>query len=900
MALRKVGYVLRTVRYTIVAVILAVIIGVSFFSQFFTDMWWFAGLGYLKTFWVQIGWLWGVRLAGALAAMLFLLLNLWLTRPQVAAAVSRLSEHISWSPSWRQIRWVYVLVSLALGALYGAAIGPSWQQIAFFLNRQPFGVTDPIYHKDVGFYVFTLPFYDLVNSLALGLFTLALLITGAIYLFSGGFSLDGFKLHMRGIARWHLSLLLAGIVGLKAWRYGLNLYDLLYSSRGAIFGAGYTDMHANAIALKVLMALAALVALGILINIVGKGTRLIVSGLAALIIASVALGGVYPGLVQKFLVEPNELVRETPYIDNHITMTRAAYGLSNISERVFAPKDELTPAQVRDNSATFDNIRLWDWRPLLSAYGQLQEFRLYYDFDDVDIDRYMINGNYRQVMLAAREMAAESLQNPTWINQHLQYTHGYGIVASPVNRVTTEGLPEFFVSDIPPRGVAEMKVDRPQIYYGEKTNQYVIVNTKAQEFDYPKGDTNATATYSGHGGVQLSNPLKRLAFAVRFGTAKMLLSTDITSQSRVMLYRNIHERVRKIAPFLRYDNDPYIVVAGGKLYWIQDAYTTTDRFPYARPAQGWGNYVRNSVKVVIDAYNGDVTYYMVDEKEPIAAALQHIWGGLFKPLSSMPAELQKHLRYPEDLFQLQSSLYAIYHMTDTQVFYNQEDAWNIPNETYGNSQQAVEPYYVIMRLPGGQAEELVLLMPFTPASKDNMVAWLAARNDGANYGNLVVYKFPKQSLTFGPSQVEARINQDAQISQLLTLWSQKGSQVIRGNLLVIPVANTLVYAEPLYLQSEQSQLPELKRVIVAQGDRLAMGQNMAEALEQLIGARVTGIVSGATAQTGGVPLSPAARKVTDAYSKVKQRLQAGDWAGFGQAMSELDQAIRTLQQTAAQ
>jgi uncharacterized membrane protein (UPF0182 family) len=890
---------LKAVRYGIVIAVLVVAVALGFFSHFFTDIWWFESLGYLSTYLAQFGWLWGVRIGVTLLTTLFLFANLWITRSQVAAAITRWPQIGQANFTWRRIRNGYLLACVALGILYGMAAGSSWQKIAFFLNRQPFGIVDPIYHHDVGFYVFTLPFYDYLNNLAFGLFLVALLATGSIYLLSGAFNIQGFRIQLQGPARWHLGTLLIGIVSLRGWRYALDLYDLLYSTRGAVYGAGYTDLHANALAIKILIVVTVLVALSIIVALIGKKTRLIVSGVVTLLLASFLVGGVYPSLVQRFLVDPNELERERPYLNNHIQMTRAAFGLDEISEFDFDSSDALTRDMVEANRLTFDNIRLWDWRPTLSAYRQLQEFRLYYDFMDVDVDRYVIDGDYRQVMVAARELSADSLQNPTWINQHMQYTHGYGMVISPVNEITQEGLPEFFASDIPPRGVVELQVDRPEIYYGERTNQYVLVNTRTPEFDFPQGDSNATTFYQGTGGVQLTNYFKRIAFAVRFGTTKLLLATDISSQSRIMFYRNIQERVQKIAPFLKYDADPYLVVADKRLYWIQDAYTSTNRFPYVQPVRGWGNYVRNSVKVVIDAYNGDVTFYAVDMNEPILAALQGIYGGLFKPLTQLPEQLRSHLRYPEDLFNLQASLFTTYHMTNTQVFYNQEDAWSLPRPT---ESQTFEPYYMIMRLPGSNQEEMVLMLPFTPKGKDNMVAWLAARNDQGNYGEMVLYKFPKQTLTFGPAQVEGRINQDSEISQMLTLWNQQGSNVIRGNLLVIPVENTLIYAEPLYLQAEQSQMPELKMVILVHEGRVATGNDLNSALDALLGvqtnrARTGSVGSVAATQQSTVVISANEfQQLMQIYEKAKQRLQAGDLVGYGQAMADFDKKFTALGQ----
>lgn len=890
---------LRAVRYGVVIAILIIAGALGFFSHFFTDLWWFESLGYIRTYLAQFVWLWGVRVGVTVLTAVFLFLNLRITRNQVAAALARWPQVVQWNLTWRNIRRVYLLASLALGILYGMAAGSAWQKIAFFFNRQSFGIVDPIYNNDIGFYVFTLPFHDYVSNLAFGLVLVALATTGAIYLLSGAFSIEGWRVQLRGPARWHLGALLLSLVAIKGWRYALDLYNLLYSARGAVYGAGYTDMHANALAIKILIAVTILVAVSIIVALIGRRTRLIVTGVVALLAASFLVGGVYPTLVQRFIVDPNELERERPYLDNHIRMTRAAFGLDKIVEFDFNPSDTLTREMVEDNRLTFDNIRLWDWRPILSAYRQLQEFRLYYDFVDVDVDRYVVDGDYRQVMIAGRELSAGSLQNPTWINQHMQYTHGYGMVVSPVNEITPEGLPEFFASDIPPHGAIEFHVNRPEIYYGERTDQYVVVNTRTPEFDFPQGDTNATTFYQGTGGVQLSDIFKRITFAVRFGTAKLFLSNDITSQSRIMFYRNIQERVNKIAPFLKYDSDPYLVVADEKLYWIQDAYTTTDRFPYVQPVRGWGNYVRNSVKVVIDAYNGDVNFYALDLNEPILAALQGIYGGLFKPLTQMPEALRSHLRYPEDLFNLQASLYTSYHMTNTQVFYNQEDAWSLPRPT---DNQTFEPYYMIMRLPGTDREELVLMLPFTPRGKDNMVAWLAARNDGENYGEMLLYKFPKQNLTFGPAQVEGRINQDSEISQMLTLWNQQGTNVIRGNLLVIPVENTLVYAEPLYLQAEQSQMPELKMVILVHEGRVATGSNLNAALDALLGAQTSrirtegmGTVSAAPQGMVAIPAGEL-QQLKQVYDRAQQRLRTGDWVGYGQAMAEFDKLFTTLGQ----
>lgn len=880
--------------WTALLVFLAVLVIITLFSHFFTDMWWFGQLGFAQTFWLRLGWLWAVRLGAAIIAALFIYLNLSLTRRSAAQAMFRMQDRLQ-NISWRAVRWGYALAAIALGVLYGMAAASNWDKIALFINGQSFGIADPIFHKDVGFYVFQMPFYSLVHSLGMGLLIISLIAVGVVYLFTGAFQLEGFRLRLTGSARWHMSILLASILGFKAWGYILNLYNLLSSPTGVVYGATYTNMVANRPALYIMAVLAALIGLAILINAFRPGAaRWIVVGLVTLGVSSFLLGSVYPGLVQKVRVDPNQLKLEQPYVGHHIAMTRVAYGLDKVIESDFNPSSELTAAMLNENSGTVKNIRQWDWQALLKVYRQLQEFKNYYRFSDMDIDRYTINGVYTQVMIAPRELYTRGLPTPNWINQHLVYTHGYGVVASPVNRVTAEGMPEYLLSNIPPTGVEELSVTRPEIYYGEiadRFNPYVIVNTNINEFDYPKGDMDVYTEYTGHGGVPLNSPLRRLAFATRYNALGFILNTDIKANSRVMMYRNINERVKRIAPFFAYDDDPYVVIDEGKLYWIIDAYTTSNRFPYAQPrrVQEWGtsiNYIRNSVKVVIDAYNGDVTFYLMDSLEPVAVALLTTYGLPYQTVDNMPEGLKAHLRYPEDMFEIQSYLYTDYHMVDTRVFYNRSDAWEVPS-TANNSY--IEPYYVIMRLPHESQEELIMLRPYTPLGKENMTAWLAARSDGENYGKLVLYKFPKQSLTYGPAQIEARIDQDGEISQLLTLWGQKGSDVIRGNLLVIPIANSLLYVEPIFLQAEKSQMPELKLVVAVHGAQVAAGSTLDEALERLVGGRVaTSVLKEATSSTGVVS-NTAARRLNEAYSRLESQLKS-----VSKALSELEKAIQTL------
>jgi uncharacterized membrane protein (UPF0182 family) len=555
----------------------------------------------------------------------------------------------------------------------------------------------------------------------------------------------------------------------------------------------------------------------------------------------------------------------------------------------------LTPEALADAEPTTTNIRLWDYRPVRDTYSQIQEFRLYYDFVDVDVDRYSLDDTYRQVTLSAREMATEQLQSRTWLNEHLQFTHGYGLVLSPVNEVTSDGLPELWVRDLPPRTVPGLEITRPEIYHGEKTDSYVFVNSTIEEFDYPSGDQNITTTYEGHGGVLMDSPLKRAAFAYRFGDVSVVLSNYLTRETRVMLYRNVHERVRQVAPFLLYDSDPYLVIADGRLIWLQDAYTATSMYPYSQPYYDRFNYIRNSVKVTIDAYDGDVTFYVVDNQDPLIRAYAAIFPALFKPWDQMPPALRSHVRYPEGLFLIQAEMNNTYHMQNPTVFYNKEDLWATAHDVSGGTEQPMEPYYVILRLPGQEMQEFVLIQPFTPANKQNMVAWMAARCDGEDYGKLLLYKFNKQELVYGPLQIEARIDQEPVISSQLSLWNQRGSQVIRGNLLVIPIEHSLLYVEPLYLQAETGQLPELKRVIVASGDRIIMTTTLDEALASFGGAPVT------PPPEEVEPTEPSnahdlALSAMEHYERAQEYLQEGDWAGYGAELEAMQNDLQALEE----
>ncbi|HUT67758.1 MAG TPA: UPF0182 family protein, partial [Dehalococcoidales bacterium] len=702
------------------------------------------------------------------------------------------------------------------------------------------------------------------------------------------------------------------ILGLFAWGYWLGIWEMVYSKRGVVFGASYADIHAKLPAQWILLAVVVIFMGVILVSIFKRKLRWPLYGIAGWVVAAIIVGAIYPALVQRFQVQPNELVRERPYIEYNIDFTRKAFGLDRIDEQAFPAESSPTAQDIARNEVTINNIRLWDHRPLKDTYNQIQSIRLYYDFYDVDVDRYVIDDDYRQVMLSARELSAEKLagEAQTWVNRKLQFTHGYGVVLSPVNEITTQGLPNLLLKDIPPVGAFEIK--RPQIYFGEKTNDYVIVKTDTQEFDYPRGDDNVYGRYEGEGGVSLDGFFRRLVYAWQFGDLNILLSSELTPESQVLYYRNIRERVNHLAPFLQLDNDPYIVVIDGRLFWIQDAYTTTDRYPYSEPIGGGLNYIRNSVKAVIDAYNGDVTFYVTEPDDALIRTYQAIFPDLFVSADMMPDAFRIHLRYPEDMFNIQSTMYRSYHMRDARVFYNKEDLWAVPREVYAGQEQAMEPYYVIMRLPGEEMEEFLLMLPFTPVNKNNTIGWLAARCDGDNYGKLLAYYFPKGEWVDGPSQIENRIGQDTVITEQLALWGRGGSRVLRGNLLLIPLGKSILYVEPVFLQADAGGLPELKRVIVVVGEQIAMAPTLMQSINAIFGteAPLPEPIPEPPAPSEPPPAEPEkpvdaeiAKLVAEArqhYEQAQENLQAGDWAGFGREWDAMEAVLQKLAELTAE
>lgn len=879
--------------------------------NFYTDWLWFSSIEYLSVFktifftniWIKLG----IMLFFAV----FVFINLLITKKEILDYKQR-EEDVEYIDdpladqrnsflelvNSRNLTWVFLGISILVSLLFGSISSDVWRIVKEFLNSTPFNITDPIFNNDIGFYVFELPFYKFIYQLLTILLVVSGVLSAAIYLFINSKQLLTQNITQDSRAKYHLSVLVALFMLLKAWGYLLSRYDLLYSTRGVAFGASYTDVNASLFALNVLAVLAALVAVFMIINIFTRNLKLVFGGIIVLLVISILLGSIYPQIIQQFNVEPNELTKERPYIKHNIQMTKEAYNLDEIEESPYPVQGKLRYEDIENNPETISNIRLWDSRPLKSTYSQLQEMRLYYNFADIDIDRYEIDGEYRQVMLSPRELNQNQLPSraSTWINRKLKYTHGFGVAMNLANRVSPEGLPDFLIKNIPPESETDLNITEPRIYYGEQTNNYVVANNQEQEFDYPMGDQNAYNTYQGSGGVQLDSIIKRLAFASRFSSAKMILNGDINSESRLLFYRNIQERVNKIAPFLSYDSDPYMVIGDdGKLYWMQDAYTTTNMYPYSEPYNNSLNYIRNSVKVVIDAYTGEVNFYIIDESDPLAQTYSKIFPELFKPFAEMSDDLKNHIRYPEDLFKIQTQLYSTYHMNDPTVFYNKEDLWKIPTEKLAGDTVEMQPYYTIMQLPEHEEEEFLLMQPFTPNRKNNMISWLAARSDQEDYGKLLLYKFPKQRLIYGPMQIESRIDQNSTISRQLSLWDQKGSRVIRGNLLVIPIEDSILYVEPIYLQSDQSDLPEMKRVVVSDGNRVVMGRNLDLAFAKLFeGEAEAPDLPEEEIEQEIIGVQDLTERALELYNEAQTNLQEGNWTEYGEAIEELRSILEDL------
>jgi uncharacterized membrane protein (UPF0182 family) len=877
-------------------------LGLPVLVRFYTDWLWFGEVGYQSVFLRTLTAKAAISSMVFLASFLVLAFNLRLAfgtlqRREFEILTPEGPRSITVDPGrLRPLIFVVAAVAAFLMASFGSA---HWAEWLFFWNWTPFEEADPILGWDIGFYVFRLPFLQFVYQVALGLVLLSIAGVVGTHVFAGNLGVDarqGFFAHRSAVR--HLSGLAAALLLVLAFGAWLDVPALLTGSSGILQGASYVDAHAGIPALRALMLAAILGALLAAAQRFLPGYRPVAAAIGLYLAVWIG-GALYGAVVQRFVVAPNEQVRETPFIAHNIAATRAAFALDQVEERQLTGDAILTRESIDANAATLGNVPLWNHQPLLDTFGQLQEIRTYYDFVSVDNDRYRIDGEYRQIMLSARELNSESLPSRTWINERLTFTHGYGLTLGPVNQVTPEGLPVLFLKDLPPVSSVDLEVTQPALYFGELSNDHVFVRTATEEFDYPRGDDNVFASYDGTGGVPLGGLLRRLVFAIRFRSTDTLLSPALTAESRVLMHRRIAERVARIAPFLTFDRDPYLAIDQGRLLWVQDAYTTTARFPYSTPI-GNVNYIRNSVKATIDAYHGTTRFHVIDPRDPIAATLGKIFPDLLQPIEAMPEGLRTRLRYPQGIFQLQSTMFSLFHMTNPAVFYNKEDQWEVPAIDQGAQSVRMEPYYTIMKLPGEAGAEYIQMLPYTPRQKDNLAAWMVARSDGEHYGKLMVFQFPKQTVVYGPRQIAARISQDQVISPQITLWNQQGSEVIQGTLLVIPIEESLLYIRPLYLRAAGGRIPELKRVIVAYQNQIVMEETLEEALERMFphdGEPRPAVAPPLT--TGlGAPEAPEAEdagglaaQAREHYRRAIEAQRRGDWALYGEEIRKLGEVL---------
>ncbi|MGH2473279.1 MAG: UPF0182 family protein [Candidatus Limnocylindria bacterium] len=924
-------------RYVFFAVLLFLLLLIPLligpFVAFLTDLLWFRSLGlesvYLRRFTA------GFYAFAAFGALFFLLAlpNLYFAlRPQMPRVVVE-AERRRRGALRTTLRFMWLLLIPAF--FFGLAGGDEWDMLLRFVNQVPFGATDPVFGRDIGFYFFTLPVLEFVRGwllvalivIAIGVVTLYF-TRGVIGVATGSLASADIRVAGRTAlalarpARAHLSILGGLFLALIASGYFLDQFELLFRQETVLVGAGYTSINARMPALTILTVLVGIAALACFANAF-RGTLWILGGAMVLwFVTSLVVGGVYPALIQNFIVQPDQLNKERPYIERNIAATRAAYSLDAVDASAFNVADTPTAAEARAALSDTSTVRLWDYRPLQQAFDQVQALRTQYTFVDVDIDRYRIGGKEQPVMLSARELSSNRLPQQTWVNRHLVFTHGLGAVVSPVGGVSPEGSPIFLVKDIPP--VGEPRIEQPRIYYGELTSDYVIVDTSQDEFDYTTDQGNVQTRFSGKGGVGVGALWDRLLFAIRLGDSNLLVSNQITGPSKVLFHRQILPRQRLIAPFLQYDPDPYLVIADGKLYWMNDAFTIGDKYPYSERFSALGvgstsvaggrlNYIRNSVKVVTDAYDGTISYYIVDDTDPVIRNLKAIYPDLFKPINDMPQSLRDHIRYPEALFSIQAQVYALYHMTNPDDFYNRTDAWKIASEVFsqGGAALPIEPYYVTTRLPGSDRPEFVLFVPMTPAGgeRHNMVGWIAGRADAPEYGKLRVLTFPSDRPIAGPLNIENRIDADSTIRQQLTLLCPSVANCIRGNLIVLPVGSSFVYVEAIFVQATStSRIPELQRVILATQDRVVMTESFEKSLDALFGVQqepppTTTPPPGTTPPPTTTPPSEIAalvKSATDHYNAAQAALRASDFAEYGRQLKLLEDDLAKLRAATGQ
>ncbi len=871
--------------------------------SYYVDWLWFKDVGFEEIFSTKIKAQVITAFAGILAGFVITWLNISFamrTTKGRSVIMSSYSQAIPQLDILRHFDRLKIILPVGIGLLAGSILNTNWLKFLYYFNAVDSGHADPIFGKDASFYLLTLPVYEIISSTLMLILGVSFIVAALNYILKGAVIFTPKGIISEQAASAHLSVAGSLIFIVLAAKAYIEMHAVLYSPFGHVAGATYTDIHSVIPFLKAQIFVAFASAVLLMANIFLRRSLIFIGTVGLYFLVSFIGSSVYPAILQKFVVAPNELVKETPYIKHNIAATRKGFGIDTVQERDISGSTALDRNDIKKNSATIKNIRLWDHRPLLDTFSQIQEIRTYYDFASVGNDRYMINGEYRQTMLSPRELSTENIPTRNWINETLTFTHGYGLTLGPVNQVTPEGLPVLLIKDIPPVSTVEtIKVSRPEIYYGQLSSKYVVVNTKSKEFDYPSGEQNVFTEYSGKSGVVIDSFFKKVAFSAYFGSLKLFLSNDITLDSKVLFHRNILDRVNKVMPFLMFDGDPYMVISDdGQLFWIYDAYTVSNKFPYSQPLANGINYIRNSVKVTINAFDGSMKFYIADREDPIIRTISKIFPDTLQPLSEMPADLKKHIRYPLDIFSIQTKVYSTYHMEDPQMFYNKEDQWEVPVMGTSAKTETMEPYYTIMKLPEEKKEEFILMLPFSPKKKDNLSAWMVARSDDPYYGKLMVYRFPKDRLVYGPKQIVARINQDTEISRQVSLWDQRGSQVIQGTLLVIPIENSLIYVQPLYLRAETGKIPELKRVIVAYENRIAMEETLDIALSRIFG---DVRVSDEAAPQSSAALLPAVKEETglastarEHYDRAMNAQREGNWALYGEEIKKLGEIIRKM------
>lgn len=814
-----------------IGIVIIAFLGLFAFTGKYVDWLWFKTMGSTSVFWVTL-------ITGPLIKLILGLLVFGFFIANFLVAVRAFNRIKAVDSYWANVPESAIIVpglviSALLAVLLAFGLSLDWSVIQQFFNQVAVGIKDPIFSQDVGFYLFSFPFYQQINALLQTITFLSLVGIAVVYFLAKAFWRQGNSWELWLPAKVHLSILTILFLLAKIWGYHLGKFGLLFQETARMTGINYTAVHARMLAYNILSVLLIVMIVLVIVNIGRRSAKILIGSFIVWIACSILLGTLYPGMIQSFVVAPNEYELESAYLKNHIDFTRKAYDLDKIDVKSYIPRDN--KAFINNNDPALKDLRLWDHNPLKPSYNQLQAIRPYYNFNDIDIDRYPSRTGQNQVMIAARELNTDKLasQAQTWINLHLTYTHGYGVSANQVNQFSTQGQPIFIAKDLPPEfdpNFPSLKVTNPGIYYGESTNNYVIVNTKTPEFDYPEGDQNNSISYKGPKGIGLDSAFRKLLMSIHYKETNFLLSSQLTSESSILLHRNINERIHKLAPFLSFDDDPYLVVSGGKLYWIIDAYTSSSFYPYAKHHESGVNYIRNPVKAVVDAYSGEVGFYVIDNADPIIRVWQKVFPHLFKPVTSLSPDLIRHFRYPEFLLTIQRDILLQYHMTNVKTFYEKEDYWDVPVH---NQDEVVAPYYVTLKLPQEKNAEFAMMQPFCPRAKQNLVSWLVARCDGSNYGKLILYNLPKDVNIYGPAQIDSRINQDQTISQLITLWNQQQSQVVWGNLLIVPIEDSILYVKPLFLESSLAKQAELKKIVMVYNNQVLIGDTVTEALRKI-------------------------------------------------------------------